>query len=151
MSLRALSAELKKMGRSLSADAINKIENGRTLEPGAKVPKQIRRADVDDLMALAIVLGVNPSSLLLPNTVEGSVDLTGATAVEAKALWKWADGIRPLHVPEGDDGSAQADFQLHARPAGARQYGVHGPGRQAPMEALRFSRTPTGRDATPGP
>lgn len=133
MSLRALSAELKKVGRNLSADALNKIENGRTLPPEAEAPKQIRRADVDDLMALAVVLKVNPSAMLLPHTAEGSVELTGADEVDAETLWRWADGFRPLDVPEGDDGTAYVDFQLHARPPGARRYGAHGPGRQALM------------------
>ncbi|MBC9729989.1 helix-turn-helix domain-containing protein [Streptomyces sp. TRM68367] len=131
MSLRALSAELKKVGRNLSADALNKIENGRTLPPEAEAPKQIRRADVDDLMALAAVFKVNPSALLFPHTYEGTVELTGIGPVDAKTAWKWARGFRPLHVPEGDDGTAYVDFLRHAHPLGYRDFGRSEAGRRA--------------------
>lgn len=131
MSLRALSAELKKAGRTLSADALNKIENGRTLPPDADTPRQIRRVDSDDLMALAVVLKVNPSALLLPHTTESSIELTGGGTVDAKTVWRWADGKRPLRIPEEDDGTERVDFQRWARPAGLRDYGRTEAGRRA--------------------
>lgn len=105
-SLRELSQQLKEV--RLSADAINKIE------------KQQRRATVDELVALAVALRVNPSALLLPRTVHGDAEITGRGTVPAERAWKWADGKRPLDVPPDDDGSAVLDFRLHARPEGAR-------------------------------
>ena len=64
LSLRGLSEALRKAGRSLSADAINKIENGRLLDDPKHRgnPPQIRRVDADDLVALAAALGVSPSA-----------------------------------------------------------------------------------------
>ncbi|NNN36056.1 helix-turn-helix transcriptional regulator [Streptomyces sp. S3(2020)] len=116
-SLRALSEALAAAGRGLSQDAINKIENGA--EEDTK--KQIRRVDVDDLVALAVVFGVNPSTLLLPDTTSGDAEITGVEgAVPATDAWKWADGKRPLRIPEGDDGTATLDFTRWARPQGLR-------------------------------
>ncbi len=95
ISLRALSAELKKVGRTLSADAINKIENGRPLDAGAAEAKQVRRVDVDDLVALALVLNVSPLTLLLPSTAGAEkVELTDSHAVTAHTAWQWAAGQR---------------------------------------------------------
>lgn len=119
LTLRALSAALKEQGRSLSADALNKIENGAGHEG-----RGIRRVDADDLVALAVVLGVNPSALLLPYTAKGDVELTVGGKVDARTAWKWAQGERPLRVPEGDDGAALVDFQRDARPAGMRMWPI---------------------------
>ncbi|MFE7980594.1 helix-turn-helix domain-containing protein [Streptomyces cellulosae] len=93
LSLRALSAELKARGRTLSADALNKIENGA--EPDGR---GVRRVDVDDLAALAVVFGVSPAALLVPFTpqLNDSVSVTGAGAVPAIAAWEWATGRHPL-------------------------------------------------------
>jgi transcriptional regulator with XRE-family HTH domain len=66
LSLRRFSEELKKHGCNLSADAVNKIENGRELELSAPLPKQVRRVDVDELVALAATFGVTTDELLLP-------------------------------------------------------------------------------------
>ncbi|WP_138895797.1 helix-turn-helix domain-containing protein [Streptomyces chryseus] len=134
LSLRALSADLKRRGHSLSADALNKIENGRTLEAGAEPPKNVRRIDVDDLTALAAALGVNPNALLLPHQGSGSISLTGAGTVDATFVWAWAEGRRPLTVPEGDDGTANADFQRYARPLGIRSYSRSLASREAHFE-----------------
>jgi hypothetical protein len=45
-------------------------------------------------------------------------------ALPASEFWDWLDGLRPLLRPETDDGSARADFQLHARPEGRRKFDV---------------------------
>lgn len=55
LSLRALSRRLEETDRRLSADALNKIENGANPEA-----KHIRRVDADDLVAIAVALNVNP-------------------------------------------------------------------------------------------
>jgi len=98
LSLRALSQELRKRtGRSLSVDALNKIENAATAGAGVT-----RRVDADDLVALALALGVNVSALLLPPTARGVGELTGIDhPISAFRLWSWASGELPL-PPEED-------------------------------------------------
>lgn len=112
LSTTGLAAALKDAGRSIPATGITRIEKGQ------------RRVDVDDLMALAVVLGVNPAALLMPPVPEGTVELTAAGKVDAQAAWQWAKGIRPLCIPENDDGTAHADFQRHALPLGMRDYQI---------------------------
>ncbi|WP_406306272.1 helix-turn-helix transcriptional regulator [Streptomyces sp. NBC_00885] len=118
MSLRALSEALSEVGRGLSQDAINKIENGA--KPDAK---QVRRVDVDDLVALAVALRVNPSALLLPLTDDPAetIEVTGVGSVLADRAWDWVDGELPIEkIKPGDPGGAILRFQLDARPAGRR-------------------------------
>ncbi|WP_159395608.1 helix-turn-helix domain-containing protein [Streptomyces sp. 3211] len=112
LSTRQLSAALEQSGRALSPSGITRME------------KAERHVTADELLALAAVLRVNPSALLLPATTEGDFDVTGVGRVNAQILWEWADGERPLKVPAGDDGSTYADFQLHARPKYRRRYKV---------------------------
>lgn len=116
MSLRALSEALGKVGRSLSQDAINKIENGS--EEGTT--KQIRRVDVDDLVALAIALGVSPATLLLPQDARGTAEVTGAGEVEATLAWRWMWCQEPILLPDGEEEAdrAQVEFLLNSRPIG---------------------------------
>ncbi|MFE6530041.1 helix-turn-helix domain-containing protein [Streptomyces rochei] len=124
-SLRTLSEALDAVGRKLSQDAINKIENGA--KPDAK---QIRRVDVDDLVALSVVFNVNPSALLLPFTdAPGDVvEVTAVGEVGAEKAWDWVDGEMPIgDVQPGDPTGAILQFQYYARPAGRRlQLGVGG-------------------------
>lgn len=108
LSTTKLSAKLQEAGVPMQPSAITRMEKGE------------RRPTVDELMALAVVLGVNPSALLLPPTTEGEAELSGRGKVPASVAWKWVDGKRPLDTPPGDDGSAALDFRLHARPEGAR-------------------------------
>lgn len=111
LSTGRLSQLLAEAGRPILPTAITKIESGD------------RRVDVGDLVALAVVLGVNPNRLLLPFTdMTAEVDVPGVGAVKAYVLWEWAEGQRPLVIPEGDDGTARVDFEMHARPRGIRQY-----------------------------
>ncbi|MFF6966046.1 hypothetical protein ACFY9G_22120 [Streptomyces anthocyanicus] len=127
MSLRALSAELKKQGRALGADALNKIENGRPLDPGEdERGRQIRRVDVDDLVALALALQVSPTAFLLPPTIAGDVQLARGKTVSALDAWMWVTSRRPLTIPEGDDGTAVADHQIYSLPVGLRRLGKPG-------------------------
>jgi transcriptional regulator with XRE-family HTH domain len=75
-------------GYNMPRTAISEIENGG------------RRVTVDDLMALAIALNVNPNALLLPNysgDADVSYDVTampnGTTGTD---IWEWADGWKAL-------------------------------------------------------
>lgn len=109
-----LALKLKDAGRPIPQSGVSRIESGS------------RRVDVDDLTALAHVLGVNPNALLLPPTAEGSVELTGVGTVDAGDVWEWAEGNHPLKTPPNDDGTAHNLFQADARPVGRRKF-VSGP------------------------
>jgi len=106
----ALAAALREAGRPIDMLAIARIECGK------------RRVDADDLIALAVALGVNPSALLLPpaDQLEDVFEVTGAGEVSARRAWDWADGQHPLEVPADDPGRARLLFALRARPAGRR-------------------------------
>lgn len=109
LTLQQLSDRLAERGRSIAPLGLRRIES------------QDRRIDADDLVALAVVLGVNPSALLLPPTVEGDAEVTGAGAVAATDAWRWADGRAPLPLDDAEDAeSARLRFQLRARPPGWR-------------------------------
>lgn len=81
-----LAASMEAAGRPVHATAISKIE------------QQDRRVDVDDLVALAIALGVSPNRLLLPARPDESkqAELTPDVTVTADEAWKWALGLQPL-------------------------------------------------------
>ncbi|MFE5793554.1 helix-turn-helix domain-containing protein [Streptomyces sp. NPDC056503] len=119
LTLRALSTALKEHGRALSADALNKIENGA--EPS---DRGVRRVDVDDLMALAVVLNVSPLTLLLPYDAREQTDVTGAGTVEGVRAWEWALAKRPLSYPADADAEERsrhrALFELGSRAVGLR-------------------------------
>ncbi|MFE5140287.1 helix-turn-helix domain-containing protein [Streptomyces fagopyri] len=124
MSLRALSQELQTIGRTLSADAINKIENGR-LEEGEVGPKQVRRADVDDLVALALALNVSPLTLLLPpKASDEPVHLADAVAVTGGTAWSWGEGLRavPVDDTEEDPAIRQEAYEALALPPDRRRF-----------------------------
>lgn len=92
---------------------------GRPIPPLGlrRVEAEDRRIDADDLVALAIVLGVNPSALLLPTQMHGEIEITGAGRVPAERAWGWADGHRPLLDAEDDpDGVLLANFYDLGRP-----------------------------------
>ncbi|WP_098701376.1 helix-turn-helix domain-containing protein [Nocardia farcinica] len=79
-----LSRRLETIGRPIPVLGLSRVENGT------------RRVDVDDLMALAVVLEVSPSALLMPGVDAGSpkVDATGIPdPVPAQRLWNWALGL----------------------------------------------------------
>ncbi len=90
VTLRELQQRLRGVGHEISASGIQKIEAG------------VRRVDVDDLVALAVVLGVNPNALLFPKSLDEPVAVTGADPADLVRVWEWADGITPI---EGDVGS----------------------------------------------
>ena len=113
LTVYALAQALRDVGRSISADAVCKIENAARSDA-----KHVRRVDVDDLMALAVVLGVSPSALLLPlvDDPATTVEITGAGTVSANEAWDWMDGRRRLDRPCADLNTAALEFALHSRP-----------------------------------
>lgn len=60
-----------------------------------------RRVDVDDLTALALVLGVSPLALMLPYGEQSAPAELANTTVRHDELWQWAIGDRPLQGLDG--------------------------------------------------
>lgn len=95
-----LSRELARAGRDVPPLGLARIESGE------------RRVDVDDLTALAVVFGISPITLLMPETTannEHVIELTGTGVVTGKSLWSWLTASYPL------SGSVLAFFN-HALP-----------------------------------
>lgn len=118
LSQQELSARLGKLGRPMLPSALSKIES------------HDRGVDVDDLVALAVALGVNPSRLLLPFAAwEEDVRVTPDMSVPAWAAWQWADGSNPLPTLSREDGynteDDREDFELHSRPKELRREQRH--------------------------
>lgn len=111
---KELSEQLADIGRPMTPVAIRDAENGK------------RRVDVDDLMAFAIVFGVSPLTLLMPEY--GSKDITTRITgypdeMGSNIAWLWGRADEPLEVPQDPllpDHSMNdreiAIFRLHARP-----------------------------------
>lgn len=111
MQYKDLAERLVQIGRPIPALGLRRIEAGE------------RRVDVDDLVALAVVFGVSPLSLLLPDDGARSLasPMTGVPDREVahNTQWLWALGEEPLYVP--DWGKANGNraikmFQLRSMP-----------------------------------
>jgi transcriptional regulator with XRE-family HTH domain len=89
LGLRALAARLADAGRPLTHTALDKIERGT------------RRVDVDDLMALAVALGVSPLRLLMPYTITGHEPVQGTCRASEPAHLLW-DALRAAPFRETD-------------------------------------------------
>lgn len=95
LTLRQLADRMAEAGRPITHTAVSDIE------------KRARRVDADDLVALAVVLGVSPSALLVPatsNEPSGSaavVEVTGAGPRAARDVWDWLRGHQPIR-PDDD-------------------------------------------------
>lgn len=105
LSTTQLAKRLKAAGRPITPTGITKIEN------------MARRVDVDDLVALSVVLGINPNALLFPpiadlSTMAVTADDRERTTYE---IWQWADGRQPLHDDDDPD-----EFHVRVRPRGER-------------------------------
>ncbi|WP_200914757.1 helix-turn-helix domain-containing protein [Arthrobacter sp. Leaf234] len=84
MTYAELSRRLADVGRPIPPLGLRRIEAGD------------RRVDVDDLMALALVLNVSPLSLLLPHGRQSEEGDLAGNRVSNAQLWKWAVGEKPL-------------------------------------------------------
>src|SRR4051812_17317785 len=85
VTVRELSAQLAEVGRPIAPSGITKIEQGE------------RAVDVDDLVALALVLDATPNRLLIgaSNEREQLIDLEPDFAATFEAAWQWVDGLLP--------------------------------------------------------
>lgn len=81
-----LSERLTGLGRPINPVGVRRIED------------QDRRVDVDDLVALAVALGVSPISLLMPDVEKSDqIAITGrAEPVDARLFWAWLRAEQPL-------------------------------------------------------
>ena len=113
LSYAELSRRLDELGRPIAPLGLTRIRDLK------------RRVDVDDLIALALALGVSPTTLLLPHSAAS----TGAEAAGAEAVtdggekyplsqvWRWFVAESPIDVPPSYPPSrAAAEFQLRAGP-----------------------------------
>ena len=93
VSLRVLSERLSHLGHPLLASGLSKVETGD------------RRADVDDLAALALALDVAPNRLLLTGTAgDEQIELSPEAEASEGTAWRWATGEAALPVDLwGDD------------------------------------------------
>ncbi|MER5384488.1 helix-turn-helix transcriptional regulator [Streptomyces sp. NPDC002688] len=128
LTIYSLSGALEKVGRPITPSAVAKIE------------RQQRQVSVDDLAALAVVLGVSPSALLLPldDAAQSTIEVTGGGAVPADVAWDWADGQRPLHIVGKDVGAAWLEYQLYGRPSNRRGRGHRLEGASIRDEITRY-------------
>jgi transcriptional regulator with XRE-family HTH domain len=91
-----LARRLEAAGWKINPDGITRIETGD------------RRVTVDDLVALAVVLGVSPNALLLPPVPPvrapeadvPAVPLVGNVEADPRTAWRWARGEQPLDGSE---------------------------------------------------
>lgn len=98
-----LAARLEQIGRTIPTLGLRKIESYE------------RRVDADDLVALAIALGVSPATLLMPaaESPESRVDVTDTErGVAASSVWLWLTGITPLP----GSGVSGVDFSHRSAP-----------------------------------
>lgn len=101
-----LSTRLANIGRDIPPLAVRRIEEGN------------RRVDVDDLVALAIALGVSPATLLMPahEAADSPVSVTGAESlVTARSAWYWLAGQDPIPPMVTPDWTV-AKFRAYAWP-----------------------------------
>lgn len=99
MTYAELARRLEAVGRPIPPLGLRRIEAGE------------RRVDVDDLMALAVVLGVSPLTLLLPHGDASDTSDLGGKELQNVQLWRWAIGERPL------DGKEPRRFQADSLPS----------------------------------
>jgi transcriptional regulator with XRE-family HTH domain len=114
LSYQDLARRLEEVGRPIPALGLSRIEKGT------------RRVDADDLVGLALALGVNPNALLLPRDTEpeSAVELTEKVPALAKDAWSWAESrwVLPVAGPGSRstmDLHIAVDFFAHARPSWA--------------------------------
>ena len=122
LTYRELADRLAELGRPIPTLGLSRIEKGT------------RRVDADDLVALAIALGVNPAALLLPrDTGPGDeIELAENFPAAAVAAWEWSAGHYPLPVPDADHLAARS-------PISRRTPGRNGTGAASPSGAKSWS------------
>jgi 8-oxo-dGTP pyrophosphatase MutT (NUDIX family)/transcriptional regulator with XRE-family HTH domain len=103
-----LAERLARYGRPIAAAVLSKTE------------QLDRRVDVDDLVALAIALGVTPNRLLLtgritPDIADEAVELTSVVRMPVLDVWQWASGDAPLADSDVDVNEFRRENRPHDR------------------------------------
>lgn len=117
MSQPQLAKRMTAIGRPMTGAVLSKTE------------QLDRRVDVDDLMALALVLEVTPNRLLLTSATDTDrVELTPLLSLYAVDALRWANGRRPLGWPPSPDRDMNAEPFLrdHDPDHEARRRGTNG-------------------------
>lgn len=107
---------MEEVGRPIAVLGLKRIESGE------------RKVDVDDLMAFAIVFGVSPLTLLMPEYGSRAItaNVTGYPhKIGSNIAWLWALGAEPLEVPNDamlhygspDTARVVAEYRSRAVPA----------------------------------
>lgn len=97
LTLAQLSARMDGVGRAMTGNTLSAIEN------------QSRRADVDDLVAIAAALDISPAALLMPDVDDLSDTPPTTTHPEgsgewmARQFWDWLVADAPLNAPASTD------------------------------------------------
>jgi transcriptional regulator with XRE-family HTH domain len=119
MTIYSLSSALTDAGRPITPSAI------------AKVEKNQRQVNVDDLLAFATVFDVSPAALLLPlkDSPDELIDITGAGSVPSDVAWAWASNKRPLQMTPGEEQTAAMQYALASLPPNLREAMRHPAGR----------------------
>ncbi|TSE00673.1 helix-turn-helix transcriptional regulator [Skermania sp. ID1734] len=127
--LRELSERMERVGRPMSHTSLSQIETGA------------RRADVDDLMALAVALDVSPTTLLMPvaESADAEVSATGVGTVQAGALWKWLLVELPLSESTFTRAGKVFDWQVRARQRWAFPFQIGSPKEMTLREILSIA------------
>lgn len=92
LTLDQLGKRLAEVGRPILASGLSKIEQGD------------RAVDVDDLVALALALEVNPNVLLMPAQADATkTEVTEDVTASTRQAWHWVAGESPLArwLPDG--------------------------------------------------
>jgi len=108
LTLRDVADRLQETDRPLAFNTLSEIERGA------------RRVDVDDLVALAAALEVSPSSILMPEVIDGDMSVKGTgieKPMEAAHYWNWLMA-RESHVDNenGSTGEELLQFAAAALP-----------------------------------
>lgn len=116
-----LSRRLDVLGNPIPSLGLRRIEQGD------------RKVDVDDLVALAVVLKVTPSILLLPDTGnrDDHVEATGVRDITAQKLWGW---IRNGDAIPNEDGVMDLNYVVNSVP----RWSLDGEAIEAKAQELRL-------------
>lgn len=80
-----------------------------------RLEKGQRHVKVNDVHALASVLGVSPLVLLLPATGGATVMLTGSRSARADRVYEWTMGLRPAPTAGAVNDRSRANAWLRLR------------------------------------
>ncbi len=78
----------------------------------AKIENMSRQVSVDELVAVAFVLGVSPAALLTPTSWSATVQVTPNTQTHAVAAWRWITGSQQAGGALPDDVLSPAEHEV---------------------------------------